>query len=111
MKIDPITQSLILPGESPEADRRFERALRLNGSGHSARFTVVAPPTSIEAATTGAAMQALKPSAATVVGTNEIPVASRGTVRRDSRRWRELYRIVTQGDNSSAKGGKVDVVV
>jgi hypothetical protein len=35
MTMKPISQSLVLAGESAEEDRRFERALRLNSEGVS----------------------------------------------------------------------------
>jgi hypothetical protein len=35
MKTKPISQSLVLAGESAEEDERFERALRLNSEGVS----------------------------------------------------------------------------
>jgi hypothetical protein len=75
VNVDPSSQSLILPGESPEADRRFERALRLNGTHDSVKSTRVIPP----------------------------------AARRESRRWEELYRMVTQSDKSLPKGSKLDL--
>jgi hypothetical protein len=110
VKIDPSNQSLILPGESPEADRRFERALRLNGGGHLAQFTLVTPPPPAASFSAASAQPALKSSVAEDAGSIDIPIAARGPLRRESRRWRELYRIVTQGDDGPPKGRKLDVV-
>jgi hypothetical protein len=111
VKINPTSQSLILPGESPEADRRFERALRLNGARETAKFTVVVPPTSAETVRAGeAAVQALQPDVGMDAGKIDIPRVSRTAVRRESPRWKEFYRMVTERDNNLPKGGKLDVV-
>ena len=69
VKINSTSQSLILPGESLEADQRFERALRLNGAHESAHFRTADRRTDIQG-------------------------ASRTGVRSNSRRWAELYRLV-----------------
>lgn len=108
MKIDPSSQSLILPGESPEADQRFERALRLNGTRDAFKFTLVTPPASAETVKAAAAVaQGLRDVDA---GEIDAHTASRPAVRRDSHRWKELYRMVTQADRSAAKGEKLDVI-
>jgi hypothetical protein len=109
--INPTSQSLILRGESPEADRRFERAIRLNAARESAKFTHGDPPASAETVKAAdAVVQTIQSSLATDAGESDARRASRPTERRDSRRWEELYRIVTQGDTSHPRGAKLDVV-
>jgi hypothetical protein len=111
VKINPSNQALILPGESPEADRRFERAMRLNGARDSVSFTLVVPPTSAETVNAGqAATLGFQLRDATDIGKSDTPAVSRPTARRESRRWKELYRMVTQEDASLPRGGKLDVV-
>lgn len=53
MKIDPTSQSLISLGGSPEEDRRFDRAIRLNGARELSNFTHVIPPASAGTVDTG----------------------------------------------------------
>jgi hypothetical protein len=109
VKIDLSNQSLILRGESPEADRRFERALRLNGSDHPGPFTLPTPSALGKSVSAAALVQALKPGAAIEAVGNDIPIAARAAPRRGSGCWRELYRMVTEADHSPLKGDKLNV--
>jgi hypothetical protein len=111
VKIDSRSQSLILPGESPEADRRFERAVRLNGARESAKFTVVVQPPVAEAMKAGEPVaQAFQSDVATDAAAIDTIRASQPAGRRESPRWRELYRLVTESASSDRKGAKLNVV-
>jgi hypothetical protein len=109
VKIEPSSQSLILAGESPEADLRFERALRLNGARESAKFTVQVPPALSELT-----------DADKVAASGFLSVDPADSLRNPSSRpsksspaeplhWEKLYRMVTQGE-SLPKGRTIDVL-
>jgi hypothetical protein len=74
-------------------------------------FTLVVPPTSAETVNPGqAATLGFQLRDAADIGKSDTPAVSRPTARRESRRWKELYRMVTQEDASLPRGGKLDVV-
>lgn len=108
MRIDSSSQSLILAGESPEADLRFERALRLNGAPESNNSSLAVPPAPTE--TTGAGQVALdgfQPVGSTGTESNDVSRSSRPSAQIESP-WQTVYRIVTQGE-SLLKGHNLDV--
>jgi hypothetical protein len=109
VRIDPRIQSLILAGESPEADLRFERAFRLNGARESNQLVVAVPPSASEptvaSVVTLAGSQFVGP-ADTV--RNDVPRSSRLAAQLESP-WQRLYGMVTQGQSSPSKGYNLDV--
>jgi hypothetical protein len=110
VKIDRSSQSLILPGESFEADRRFEQAVRLNGTRPAAEFALATPPAAAETLDTGGpGVLAFASTFTTEAGHRDMSSAPSGPMRSKPRRWEELYRMVTS-DNSLRKGRKLDAV-